>query len=214
VAKGRDIGCVFASSCSIRIAHARLGNLIPTTVLHVFPLLIGAVFSVLRCKRCSAVADQLPITLGSTACLFAGEAYSLAISFRQKMKTCTCSRSRIDCPRRSLLLTEPFSSANARSEVNPRVMATQSSALAAFACSITAGACCVGMRTSVWGNGGPSSAFFSDSSSSFGLGSFAVVVQYLLSLYEKENLLEAMLMARSTLCQFDNTAAIADRPQH
>jgi hypothetical protein len=52
----------------------------------------------------------------------------------------------------------------------------QSSVIAAFACSMTAGACCVGMRTSVWGNGGPSSAFFSDSSSSFAFESFADVV--------------------------------------
>jgi hypothetical protein len=52
-------------------------------------------------------------------------------------------------------------------------------AAAALACSITAGACCVGMRTSVCGNGGASSAFFSASASSFGLGSFAITCEKL-----------------------------------
>jgi hypothetical protein len=47
----------------------------------------------------------------------------------------------------------------------------------ALACSITAGACCVGMRTSVWGRGGPASVFASGSSSSLGFGSFAALSQ-------------------------------------
>lgn len=49
-----------------------------------------------------------------------------------------------------------------------------SAAAPTLACSMTAGACCVGIRTSVCGKGGPSSAFSSVySSSSLGLGSFA-----------------------------------------
>ena len=42
-----------------------------------------------------------------------------------------------------------------------------------LACSKSAGACCVGIRTSVWGNGGLSSGFLSWSSSSLGFGSLA-----------------------------------------
>lgn len=49
---------------------------------------------------------------------------------------------------------------------------------AALACSITAGACWVGMRTRVCGKGGSESCLVSASSSSFGLGIIAMPVRY------------------------------------
>lgn len=76
-----------------------------------------------------------------------------------------------------------------------------------------AGACCVGMRTRVWGSGGSASSFLSASSSSLGLGNLAVQIRRMLGLVKSEgrHLLDAMLIARSTLCQLDNTAATAVR---
>jgi hypothetical protein len=60
------------------------------------------------------------------------------------------------------------------SAINSHPTSAHSGAAPALACSITAGACCVGMRTRVWGSGGSASGFASVSSSSFGFGSLAV----------------------------------------
>lgn len=57
-----------------------------------------------------------------------------------------------------------------------------SSKVPALACSKSAGACCVGIRTRVWGNGGLSSVFFSASSSSLAFGSLAIPGQYEISI--------------------------------
>jgi hypothetical protein len=54
-----------------------------------------------------------------------------------------------------------------------RLHPAHSAALLEPDCCSRAGACCVGMRTSVWGSGGSASVFFSASSSSFGFGRLA-----------------------------------------
>jgi hypothetical protein len=86
-----------------------------------------------------------------------------------------------------------------------------------LACSITAGACCVGMRTRVCGRGGSVSGL-SASSSSFGLGILAAQVSLRYFFYSRKGVcrdsLEAMLMARRTLCQFERTAATAGTCQY
>lgn len=142
--------------------------------------LIGAVFTVLRCTR-------HPSAVGPTAANV-GLDCSCAMCIPRRPIACKCSligrpthvyatdRASIFHPWCSFCLK-----AFGLSEKLHRMPGTccphaQSSAVAALACSITAGACCVGMRTSVCGNGGSSSAFFSESSSSFGCGSFAAVI--------------------------------------
>lgn len=63
---------------------------------------------------------------------------------------------------------------------------THSAVLPEDGCGIKAGACWVGILTSVWGSGGSDSAFFSASSSSLGLGNLAAASQTMLPLLDTQ----------------------------
>lgn len=80
------------------------------------------------------------------------------------------------CSRWCLIASFSSSKSNLRAALpaHCRTYPAHSAALPDVDWGISAGACCVGMRTRVWGRGGSESDFFSASSSSFGLGNLAM----------------------------------------
>lgn len=111
-----------------------------------------------------------------------------------------------------------------RALLNPAHGLSPAACSACSACACNDGACSVGMRTSVCGKDNPASCCCSSvDDSSFGLGSLAVLHCHVsvskhrlasprrTSSFENtiHNVLEAMLIARSTLCQLPMTVAIA-----
>lgn len=119
----------------------------------------------------------------------------------------------LDVPR-SASMTEPTPGFDSNS--HPVIVSSSSSSAAAASmasvCACNVGACSVGMRTRVCGSGSSDLESFPLAAVPGGLASLAVKypvrnIFYLFALIR--DLLDAMLMARSTLCQLPMTVAIA-----
>lgn len=70
-------------------------------------------------------------------------------------------------------------------------------------------ACCVGIRTRVCGSCASLFGSSASTSASFGFGNFAMWVSISKTTFRSIFVLEAKVIARRTLCQFERTAAMA-----